>query len=294
MRPAMQTLEQRGFALQRKWRFPGLPFYRASDSHETAEALEHQRSRAVRVEKDGYRIYLEDWEAADNLASLDDAPLAGLAQLPPEAQTRVLHSLGSLSPGRKIEHLARMADNTIVPGVFQAQVAQLAGRLSERVEIDVELLDGRIPDEDEFREIVERARQLPINHDYIKEYCYARAHLIADEIRQAGVNVEKYFAEGELTAKNAFQTAYWDYHVAPGSLVRTSDGKISPRLVDFSFSPDPLELHPWLGGFVSDVAVIRVAPDRDYDGAHNWSFEEGLERARSDIKHNNFLGSRLS
>jgi len=159
-------------------------------------------------------------------------------------------------------------------------------------EIDGEALapSGRVPTLAELTNITATLSADPrVPFRYIMDGCYARAHIMCDSLRKAGVNCGKMFAYGDLTAKNDLMTAKWWYHVAPTVLaLDESTGKQEMFVIDPSLSPKPLRPSEWLAAIAtSDVRVDlttaaqyqpieSVGRDTDF-GAH---MDAALETAK--------------
>ena len=246
----LQTLSSRGFKVQSLTRLPLLRVYRDSDPREALEELDSDRPEAVRVERHGEAVFLEDRTAADSFVkATEDAttPLEGLAALSPEKQTEALHGLKSMNAEAASDNLVRMAENQTYPGDLAYQLAQLVTRGEADVYIQqAPDLEGRIPDSLELTGLTIRARELGIDFDYLREGCHARSHLLCEFLEDEGINVSKLFIEGPLTVKGgarkvdgaevSWENVDWNFHTAPLVMVENEYGKVEPQVWDPSLA----------------------------------------------------------
>lgn len=84
--------------------------------------------------------------------------------------------------------------------------------------------------------------------EYLEDGCWARAHLITQELEKRGIRAGKTFAEGYLVvptdkAMNG-QAVVWSYHVAPLVAVQTEKG-IEMRILDASLFDKPVPVKEW-------------------------------------------------
>lgn len=81
-----------------------------------------------------------------------------------------------------------------------------------------------------------------------KEGCWARAHIMDQELEKKGIRAGKVFIEGSLRyySKNAPNGNYvdWAFHVAPIVAVQTPKG-VQMRVIDPSTSKKPLPVNEW-------------------------------------------------
>lgn len=84
--------------------------------------------------------------------------------------------------------------------------------------------------------------------EYLEDGCWARAHLITQELEKRGIRAGKTFAEGYLVvptdkAMNG-EAVVWSYHVAPLVAVQTDKG-IEMRILDASLFDKPVPVKEW-------------------------------------------------
>lgn len=84
--------------------------------------------------------------------------------------------------------------------------------------------------------------------EYLEDGCWARAHLITQELEKRGIRAGKTFAEGYLVvptdkAMNGY-AVQWSYHVAPLVAVQTEKG-IEMRILDASLFDKPVPVKEW-------------------------------------------------
>lgn len=82
--------------------------------------------------------------------------------------------------------------------------------------------------------------------NYIQDGCYARAHIVAKKIEEAGIYVDKAWLKGNLSyqAKSGYITR-WNFHVAPMVYVRAKDGNILKYVIDPSTFDKPVPVETW-------------------------------------------------
>jgi hypothetical protein len=102
--------------------------------------------------------------------------------------------------------------------------------------------------------------QSPVPYHYPVDGCYARAHMMATVMTQAGISSQRVFATSTvpgqpLTVASPFSadqpggatpTTRWFYHVAPLVMVRTATG-VAETVIDPSTQSGPVALDVWLG-----------------------------------------------
>lgn len=113
---------------------------------------------------------------------------------------------------------------------------------------DLSELNGRLPSPAELSKLTAAfydSSKIPF--EYIKDGCYARAHLICESLRQHGINHSKVFVFGSLGAKNDVQDAKWWYHVAPMVFVQDPvTGAVDARVIDPGLSREPMSVADWV------------------------------------------------
>lgn len=108
-------------------------------------------------------------------------------------------------------------------------------------------LNGRLATEPELIAMMESlTEESGIPFGYIKDGCYARAHLMDESFRQHGINHAKMFVRGDLAAKNKHMEARWWYHVAPLVFVDDGSGHPVAKVIDPGFSAKPMNPEDWV------------------------------------------------
>lgn len=108
--------------------------------------------------------------------------------------------------------------------------------------------NGRLPGPAELSKLSQAFYdQSQIPFEYIKDGCYARAHLMCESLRQHGINHSKVWVFGQLGAKNEHQDTKWWYHVAPMVFVQDPEtGAVDARVVDPGLSREPIPVQDWV------------------------------------------------
>ncbi len=162
---------------------------------------------------------------------------------------------------------------------------------------DVSQLTGRIPTTSELQlEFDKLAADKEIPFEYIPDGCYARAHLMCDQLHKDSINSAKMFvmlenpySPGRLTADNKYMHAEWWYHVAP--MVFAADdktGKVEPFIMDPSMANHPMKPQEWVHAMWDEETPIKIDVTRDAqygpfeEGGANNDFEESLQPAHDD------------
>lgn len=97
----------------------------------------------------------------------------------------------------------------------------------------------------------------PIPFNYVEDYCFARAHEMAQTLELMGVQSEKIIAEGNLSVRDYDGKAVsWKYHIAP-TLKVLVDGVIQTRVIDPSLSHDPLTVQEWFLKMASEPCISK-------------------------------------
>ena len=160
---------------------------------------------------------------------------------------------------------------------------------------DASQLDGHIPTVEQLnREFEKLAARQDIPFEYIIDGCYARAHLMCEEMQKDGINSAKMFCEvanpwgsGKLTAENKYMQAKWWYHVAP--LVFAYNGateKVEGYIMDPSMDTKPMKAEDWIHKMWDEKTDIKVDITRSPQygpleaGGANETFEESLAPSR--------------
>lgn len=174
---------------------------------------------------------------------------------------------------------------------IEAVQSDLAEQLSHlRVEFlhtdSFDNINGRLATEAELTSMIESFKdESGIPFGYIKDGCYARAHLMDESFRQHDINFAKMFVRGDLSAENEHMEARWWYHVAPLTFVDDGEGNPDPRIIDPGFSDKPLTLKQWVEAMNQgpSIQVDLVDPEQYYPRRYNKpdTFSESLPPAVS-------------
>ncbi len=145
-------------------------------------------------------------------------------------------------------------------------------------------LNGRLATVEELTAMVDSfTDESGIPFGYIKDGCYARAHLMDESFRQHGINFAKMFVRGDLGAKNEHMTAHWWYHVAPLVFVDDGNGNPAAKIIDPGFSKRPMDPEEWVKAMNRgpSIEVDLVAPEQYYPREFNKpeTFSESLPPA---------------
>jgi hypothetical protein len=81
--------------------------------------------------------------------------------------------------------------------------------------------------------------------EYKEDGCYARALYMSMELGAEGLESNALFAFASAVAPLQVGDIYWNYHVAPMLLVKTS--RVTPMVIDPALSNRPLTESSWLG-----------------------------------------------
>ena len=159
---------------------------------------------------------------------------------------------------------------------------------------DCSQLQGMIPTKTQLQAEFDKlsARQ-DIPFEYIVDGCYARAHLMSEEMTKDGINNAKIFCMLEdaygsdrLTASNKYMDAKWWYHVAPVVFAVDDVSKqVEPFVMDPSMAKTPLKPQDWIHAMWDEKTKIKVDIVRDLqygpleaDGP-NSNFQESIPPA---------------
>jgi hypothetical protein len=90
------------------------------------------------------------------------------------------------------------------------------------------------------------AAQKDIPFNWPKDGCYARAHVMAKRIQEAGeVEPGKVWSFGALTVDTPHGNVTWAWHVAPSVPVATEDGGVEAMVIDPSLFDAPVTVETW-------------------------------------------------
>lgn len=126
-------------------------------------------------------------------------------------------------------------------------------------------LNGRLATKAELTAMIESLQdESDIPFGYIKDGCYARAHMMDESFRQHDMNYAKMFVRGDLAAENEHMEARWWYHVAPLVFMDDGEGNAVPQIIDPGFSDQPLNPEDWVKAMNQgpSIEVDLVAPEQ--------------------------------
>ena len=165
---------------------------------------------------------------------------------------------------------------------------------------DVSHLNGKVPTQSELqKEFDKLAARKDIPFEYIKDGCYARAHLMCDEMNHDGMNNSKMFvmvedssdANSRLEADNKYMHASWWYHVAPVVFAQDdTTHQVAPYIMDPSMAKTPLKAQDWIHAMWDEQDKIKIDITRNpqyapaESGEANQTFEESLPSAKKTAK----------
>ena len=151
-------------------------------------------------------------------------------------------------------------------------------------------LNGRLATNEELTAMIESFQdesQIPFG--YIKDGCYARAHMMDESFRQHGINFAKMFVRGDLAAQNEHMSARWWYHVAPLVFVDDGQGNPDPKIIDPGLSDKPMDPEEWVRAMNQgpSIEVDLVDPEQYYPRRFTKpdSFAESLPPAVSRLQN---------
>jgi hypothetical protein len=160
---------------------------------------------------------------------------------------------------------------------------------------DCSKLQGMIPTASQLQaEFNKLAANKDVPFEYIKDGCYARAHIMCDQMNQDNINNSKMFCmlenpygAGKLTAENKYMTAKWWYHVAPMVFAVDEQSKqVEPFIMDPSMSNKPMKPQEWIHAMWDEKTRIKVDVTRNpqygpLEASHgaNETFEESMPSA---------------
>jgi len=180
---------------------------------------------------------------------------------------------------------------------FQERLIENLGPQFARMQysMDCSKLQGMIPTAGQLQlEFDKLASRKDIPFEYIYDGCYARAHLMCEEMSRDNINNSKMFVmlenpygTGKLTAENKYMKAKWWYHVAPMVFAVDEKSKqVEPFIMDPSMSKKPMKPQDWIHAMWDESTRIKVDVTRNpqygplevSDGA-NQTFEESIPSA---------------
>ena len=87
-----------------------------------------------------------------------------------------------------------------------------------------------------------------------------------ESFRQHGINFNKMFCRGDLSAKNDHMQARWWYHVAPLVFVDDGEGNATAKIIDPGFSDKPMDPEAWVKAMNQgpSIEVDLVDPEQYY------------------------------
>jgi len=104
--------------------------------------------------------------------------------------------------------------------------------------------------EDEARSLFREVAAMPdIPHEFSAFGCEARAHIVAERLKEKGYSVQKIWAVGGGLSPYKGQNDVWDFHVATAIPVRVGNGNIEWRVLDPTLANEPVDTNDWLRRF---------------------------------------------
>lgn len=142
-------------------------------------------------------------------------------------------------------------------------------------------LNGRLASMQELEQMMGALyEQSKIPYEYIKDGCYARAHLMDEMFRQHDINNAKMFVKGDLEAKNDIMDARWWYHVAPLVFVDDGSGNPVPKVIDPGFVRHPMDPEEWVKamnkGPKVEVDLVKAEQYYPREGSPDRNFAASL------------------
>lgn len=129
----------------------------------------------------------------------------------------------------------------------------LGGMAKIHYQQDITRLNGPIPKLSELNQEFQKLAADPnIPFEYIRDGCYARAHVMCDTMNKDGIPSAKLFVMVDdpentaLSAKNRYMDAQWWYHVAPMCMASDADGQVKPYMMDPSVADHPIQPSEWV------------------------------------------------
>lgn len=152
-------------------------------------------------------------------------------------------------------------------GPFEKQVqCELGELVSIQNDWDIDRLKGEVPTLSKLTEVFRKpAEDENIPWEYLKDGCYARAHLTCGELLKNDINAAKIyvmisdagssplfmFPKNFLKAENKYMKGEWWYHVAALSFAKDEKtGKTEGYVLDASVNPkEPVKASQWIKSF---------------------------------------------
>lgn len=203
--------------------------------------------------------------------------------------------------GPKEDYSQPISDQDVKQSQAQQELIDNLGPQFARMQYthDCSKLQGMIPTHSQLqKEFDKLSAREDIPFEYIKDGCYARAHLMSEEMTHDGINnakifcmVEDAYGSGRLTAENKYMQAKWWYHVAPLVFAVDEQSKqVEPFVMDPSMSKSPMKPQEWIHAMWDEKTKIKIdiVHDLQYgplesDGA-NATFEESLPPAHETME----------
>lgn len=176
-------------------------------------------------------------------------------------------------------------------GFSQKLLEELGAPVHVHAQEEVSKLGGMVPTKSQLQsEFDKLAADKEIPFEYIINGCYARAHLMCDQMHKDNINTAKMFVmidhpeTDALTAHNKYMDATWHhFHVAPLVFaVDEQSHQVQPFIMDPSMADHPLPPQEWIHKMWDGKAPIHFDITRDeqygpleFDG-QNKTFDESL------------------
>ena len=92
--------------------------------------------------------------------------------------------------------------------------------------------------------------------------CYAKAHLISFELSRIGIQHSKALVYGneigDITIIEREKAYQFKFHISPLVLVRMNDGRLTPHVLDLSFSEKVIDLTSWSQKILQNSKVEKL------------------------------------
>jgi Glutaminase len=222
-------------------------------------------------------------------------PSGERATISADYSDRGITATGRFSAKDAVAAASQLLEKTAPPAVPQVDIKDVQASLTKALpDVQVDFLhtdafgplNGRLATAAELAVMIESLQdESKIPFGYIKDGCYARAHLMDESFRQHGINYAKMFVRGDLSAKNSHMEARWWYHVAPLVFMDDGEGNPQAKIIDPGFSDHPMDPNAWVKAMNQgpSIEVDLVDPEQYYPRRFNKpdSFSESLPPAVS-------------
>ncbi|MFP4499058.1 MAG: protein-glutamine glutaminase family protein [Vulcanimicrobiota bacterium] len=134
---------------------------------------------------------------------------------------------------------------------------------------DIDSLKGTVPSLEQVNSLFQKvASDKSIPWGYLKDGCFARAHVVCDELLKQGYNCGKIYAIvaksdkqgdplGRFVAGNQYMKGKWWYHVGALVFAYDKNNSIEGYVIDPSVSDKPITPDKWIESFWNKNFPIR-------------------------------------